>query len=215
MPKKIAALDKFMANIDMTVGPDACWLWKSATISSGYGNMLITVAFKRRVNLKAHRFSWMHWVGPIPVGLCVLHSCDARYPVGDITYRRCVNPAHLWLGTNSENMADMAMKGRAVGSSGDANGTHTRPDRVARGDRHGSRTKPERVPRGDRNGSRTHPLNVPRGESHGESKLTNENVLYIRKRISEGEIQRVLAAELGVCRELIGHVARRVIWKHI
>lgn len=52
----------------------------------------------------AHRISWLIHRGPIPSGMLVLHSCDVR---------RCVNPKHLFLGTQLDNLRDMATKGRA------------------------------------------------------------------------------------------------------
>ena len=51
----------------------------------------------------AHRAAWVLFKGPIPLGLQVLHSCDNS---------SCVNPDHLWLGTNDDNVVDKMNKGR-------------------------------------------------------------------------------------------------------
>ena len=77
---------------------ETCWLWTGAQINMHYG--LLT--FKQR-NYLAHRFSWILHYGPIPQGLQVLHDCD--HPL-------CCRPNHLFLGTQADNMADMARKGR-------------------------------------------------------------------------------------------------------
>lgn len=108
---------RFWEKVDRR-GPDECWLWIANTNASGYG----TVVAARHSQL-AHRIAWELENGSVPDGLCVLHRCDVNYPVGDLTNRRCVNPAHLWLGTVGDNTRDMVAKGRnyAPRLSGESN----------------------------------------------------------------------------------------------
>lgn len=81
---------------------DGCWLWQSSLDKDGYGHWGPSIN-KRIFHFKCHRFSWMATHGPIPSGLSVLHKCDVR---------RCVNPNHLFLGTQSDNLRDAESKGR-------------------------------------------------------------------------------------------------------
>ncbi|HQR98114.1 MULTISPECIES: HNH endonuclease signature motif containing protein [unclassified Polaromonas] len=78
-----------------------CWLWTGAISRRGYGVFQLGVGTQG----KAHRVSWELANGPIPDGLGVLHRCDTP---------GCVNPSHLFLGTNSDNMADMVQKKRSL-----------------------------------------------------------------------------------------------------
>ena len=78
--------------------PNGCWEYQGALTSRGYGNIRVD-----GTNYLAHRYSYIVHIGEIPKGMLVCHSCDNP---------PCCNPAHLWLGTQSENMKDMVKKGR-------------------------------------------------------------------------------------------------------
>lgn len=79
---------------------DTCWLWTGAKTSGGYGSANRS---KTHQFVSAHRLSWELHRGPIANGLCVLHRCDVR---------ACVNPAHLFLGTYTDNARDCSAKCR-------------------------------------------------------------------------------------------------------
>jgi hypothetical protein len=98
---RVSEQERFWAKVQKG---DGCWLWTGGKFRRGYG------AFKRRgpdgrfQQQKAHRVSYEWLVGPVPDGLCVLHTCDNP---------PCVNPAHLFLGTNLDNSEDRRVKGRS------------------------------------------------------------------------------------------------------
>lgn len=75
-----------------------CWLWTAFTARKGYGR----IGSGKSVPL-AHRVSWTLHRGPIPEGMHVLHHCDTP---------SCVNPDHLFLGTDADNHRDSVAKGR-------------------------------------------------------------------------------------------------------
>jgi hypothetical protein len=94
-----------------------CWLWRRKVSDRGYPYTTLSDNKRRRVNRLA--YAMQH--GEIPDGLSVCHSCDRHYAPSDSTYRRCVNPEHLFVGTHAENMADMAQKNRSGRMHGEAN----------------------------------------------------------------------------------------------
>lgn len=107
MPQPLA--ERFWPKVDKR-GPDECWVWNGRRNQRGYGKLRLD---DRRYR-GAHRISWFLAHGEWP-DLFVCHSCDNP---------PCVNPAHLWLGTNDDNIADRLAKGRPPGPArGEANRT--------------------------------------------------------------------------------------------
>lgn len=101
-PYRVIGLEtRFWKKVNKT---KSCWLWTASKHEFGYG---IIGEDHSRNTLKAHRVSWKLANGEIPPGLQVLHKCDNP---------SCVNPKHLFLGTQSDNVKDMSRKGRHVGS---------------------------------------------------------------------------------------------------
>mgnify|MGYP001563699001 CR=1 FL=1 len=100
MTAKERAYKRFMKNHDESGGIDSCWEWSGYQDKDGYGRM--RPGFGKNY-WGAHRYAYMKFVGPIPEGIMVLHECDNP---------SCVNPRHLFLGTNRDNVDDMMQKGR-------------------------------------------------------------------------------------------------------
>lgn len=76
-----------------------CWYWAGALDQRGYG--FLKYKCKR---IRAHRFSWTIYKDEIPEGMLVLHKCNNK---------RCVNPEHLYIGDDSDNLQDaLACKDR-------------------------------------------------------------------------------------------------------
>lgn len=82
----------------LSFGISDCWFWDGCIDEIGYGRL-----GKYDGENKAHRISWKLFKGEIPKGMKVLHSCDIRC---------CVNPDHLFLGTQKDNVRDMMSKKR-------------------------------------------------------------------------------------------------------
>lgn len=90
-----------------------CWLWQGYKDACGYGRFRTDAGC-----VLAHRWIWQHRIGEIPEGSHVLHRCDVR---------NCVNPKHLFLGSNADNVADRVSKGRSA--RGETIARHKRGER--------------------------------------------------------------------------------------
>lgn len=87
---------------------NGCRVWTGTLFRDGYGQM----TWKGRVR-RAHAVAWEEaGRGSLPAGMVFCHTCDNR---------RCVNPDHMFIGTNKDNMADMVAKGRSGRGSKNAN----------------------------------------------------------------------------------------------
>lgn len=100
MPKKPAPmLDRFLQKVEM-VPIAGCWLWNGSTDGRGYG----AISTKRgNAPKKAHRVAYELFVGPIEAEKVVRHQCDTP---------SCVNPNHLSIGTQKDNVHDTVRRNR-------------------------------------------------------------------------------------------------------
>lgn len=153
-----ALLDRFMSSVAMT---DHCWNWTACHDGKGYGR----ISCNGRPE-KAHRVSYFLFTGD-PGELFVCHTCDNP---------SCVNPLHLFLGTSSDNLADMGRKKR---------------QRL--------QVQPE----------------LCRGGNNNQAKLTEQNVIDIKRRIASGESKQAIADRFHVRRCTIYSIAANKNWKHV
>lgn len=165
--------DRFWSKVDKSGGPDACWEWMAGRSGSGYGAFQIST----HKQVKPHRLSYEMCVGPIPAGMDILHHCDNRL---------CVNPRHLFPGTDLDNARDRSRKGR------------------------------NNTPAGDRHPSHRHPELIRRGEETSNARLTREQVIEIRRRYLAGGITHLaLGREYGISAIHVGQLVRRERWAHV
>lgn len=167
------AYERFMQKVRRT---ETCWIWTGSRLEARGGYGRFRYDGKPRF---AHRWIYEYVHGPVPDGLFVCHSCDVP---------ACVNPEHLFLGTNSDNMRDCARKGRLVPQ------------------RHPERSffvlNPDRVPH-------------KRGEENHAAKLTENAVREMRRRFAAGESITSIANSFAVARSAASRVLNGTTWRHV
>lgn len=176
--------ERFWILVDKSAGPDKCWHWTGYCGTNGYGQVKI-----RNRRTSPHRYAYELTFGPIPKGMVICHKCDNP---------PCCNPAHLFLGTYSDNTQDSIRKGRGYG-----------------GDRHWTKLHPERVIRGDKHLFHQHP-ELMQGENSNSAILTAKQVQEIRHLYATGNIkQRELAIQFGIDQTTVSSIVLHKLWKSI
>lgn len=204
--------------------PDQCWMWTGSKLATGYGYVRVD----GKIYL-AHRVSYERHNPPIPPGMEICHHCD---------HPGCYNPAHLFLGTHAENMADRDAKGRNVipGLNG---AEHPRAkftneqivairESFASGQTATSLAGSYGVVKStiltivhgqhwtEVLGPITPVVAERNGSNNTAAKLTEEQVLAIRVRYATGATSSLkLAAAYGVSKHTILRIIHRKGWSHV
>jgi hypothetical protein len=158
-----------------------CWLWTGTVRHDGYG---IARFFRngKRTYARAHRLSYAVHVGPVPDNLHVCHKCDVP---------ACVNPMHLFLGTDADNNEDCRQKGRSA---------YLREEIKKRQAEIARSISPE--------------MKV-RGETSGMAVLTDPGVMNIKRSYADGERISDIARRHGCGWTTVYNVVSGRTWRHI
>lgn len=203
---------------------DACWLWPAGSRlgGRGYGAIL----YRQKKVYLAHRIAYYIANGPFPRHLFVCHRCDVK---------RCCNPAHLVLGTQSYNMLDSCVKQR--NAFGEKHGNTHLTDKdvlnirriAARGKiSHNQLAKQykvaqatiSRIARGELwvhvEGPTLFRRGTLRGEDQFGAKLTEADVKNIRRRYRAGEtVSSIRLSFKRVSESAVSFAARGETWGHL
>ena len=95
--------DRFWSKVGIRANPERCWEWQGNKGIRDYGSFSVTIAPQKDLPVIPTRIMYYLHYGIHPTGKCVCHTCDNP---------KCVNPKHLFLGTNKDNTQDMIKKGR-------------------------------------------------------------------------------------------------------
>ena len=198
-----------------TVTENECWEWRGSVNKGGYGT-----TWKNGRCMLAHRYFYEAIVGCIPDGLFVLHRCDNR---------KCVNPDHLFLGTQQDNVSDMIAKGRRPRQCGEINGRALLSESDVQSIR-------QRYDRGgityddlateynvgrstvasvilNRNWQDAEYTRSRRNDYITNAKINQHIAAEIRQRYQAGSKQRDLAQEYGISRASICRIVNGAAWR--
>lgn len=208
-------LQRFWENVEKKELED-CWIWNGTSDGHGYG----CIVYNSK-NILAHRASWLLAHGDLPQGMSILHKCDVPL---------CVNPNHLFIGTQLDNMKDMAMKKRST--IGEKNPMSKITQEIANETRKRylngelmvdiandydisrvlvSYIINNKIWKDDTLGNISRKHASRKGDS--SYKLNWDQVNEIRNRYSKGELQVNIANSYGVAGALISKIVRNKCWK--
>jgi len=189
-----------------------CWIWQGKTLQSGYG-----VAYFNNRIVRAHRLFYQELIDEIENGLYVCHKCDVRL---------CVNPKHLFLGTQQDNFDDMVKKGRsALGERNRATKLDSKSVAKIRANKKDLTAK-ELADKYEVSLSTIYSISSGSTWKHlpvnsnrinrsitTHAKVTEKDVLEIRARKSEN--QSILAEEYGISQSAVSGIVTGKTWKHL
>jgi uncharacterized protein (DUF433 family) len=202
----------------------SCWVWTGAVCGTqkrpGYGYLTCgSRTDGTRHNLKAHRYAYERFVGPIPDGMQVHHACDNR---------RCCRPEHLRVGTAAENSADMVAKMRHPVGERRATAKLKAAQVAEIRRRLGAGERPAHIA-ADYGVNHITIQDIARGRTwahlldglsamatmpnrKANPKLTYEQVAEIRRRLATGHRQVDIAADFGITADHVSLIKRGRVW---
>lgn len=230
-PDLQAFTERFYAKVRKDTGPKGCWEWTARVAKGDYGCVMVTNEHGKRQSFSAHRVSYVLSKSPLPKGrqwngrggydgVLIRHKCNNR---------KCVNPAHLKIGTALQNVRDRTKAGWGYGETVPTAKLKLEQVRAIRLDmrpqsiiakeygvlvctisaiqtRRSWKCEPTPAP--------VRPWHSPgrKGQEAGRAKLTDADVLAIRE--DPGK-HRDIAKRYGVTHTMIGFIKRRKAWTHL